>query len=192
MNPITIPKNYLNKHKDFYINYIRNSKTDFRITLSNIQNIINSITKNNNIKNSDLIVENFLYFVYRFIDCDNEYPNLKLSEGGVPLNGIEMYNFNTRKYLSIYHIHLSEIDKSVILWYIKFNKNGFTVQFEYLKHPDDDYKSIIEEIYNRNDDGYNFSEGDYFKNLKNITETNIKEKFIFIKTFEKFCNFFYK
>ena len=96
-----------------------------------------------------------------------------------PSNGIEFYNKQTHKYLGIYHIHLSNIDKSVLLWYFKYNENGIFVHFEYIIHPNDDYKQILKDIYNRNDDGFNFSENCYFM------EKHLKEN-IFIKTFEDF------
>ena len=57
------------------------------INFSNIESIITSIEKNNP-KNSIYIIHNFLYFIYRFIECNDYYPDLQPNEGGVPNGGI--------------------------------------------------------------------------------------------------------
>lgn len=183
MNPIIIPKNHTNKNDEFYLKFINNTEFDYFIRKSNIINTISKIKKNN-IKNSEFVIHNFLYFVYRLIESNYFIPNLEYSEGGKPISGYEFINKNNSELLGVYHIHLSKIDNSIIVWYLVLTSKGISIKFEYLIHPGDDYKTIIKDIYKRNDDGYHFTKNEYFIKLNKLLNFNVQEKLI-----TKFKNF---
>ncbi len=61
---------------------------------------------------------------------------------------------------------------------------------EYLKHPpqNDNYRTIISDIYKRDDDGYNYNFNEYFIKLFNILNFDINENKIlnFLSYIKKF------
>lgn len=188
MNPIVIPKNHVNKNREWYYLFIKDEikNYQYKIDNRNIYNIVEQIENNNNYNNSNFIIHNFLYFLYKLILSDKNTPILTLLEGGVPNSGIEFINKNTSELLGIFHIHLSGIDNSVIIWYPTVDRSGVSLKFEYHIHPSDDYEKILSDIYKRDDNGYHFEYCDYFINLKKLLDFTIKENNIL-----KFKDFFF-
>ena len=174
---IIIPKNHQNNDITFYKKYIEKNTSKYIISSNNVNCVTDEILLKNIKENSLLIIRKFLYFIYRFIQSDYYYPELTIDENWIPSNGFEFYNKKSSRQLGIYHFHLSEIDNSVIVYYFTYNSDGIKVIFEYYTHPNDDYKQILYDIYNRNDDGFNFGEEKYFKDIKNILQENMIIRF---------------
>jgi hypothetical protein len=165
MNQIRIPKKFKNKDQIFILTKIADVKNIFLFDIENIHLILNQL------KNNEDEILNLLYFIYKLLESKEFTPNLEKKENSKPRSGYEFLVKSSSKRYGIYHAHL---EYGVILWYFKSLKNTIFIHFEYMAHPKDDYRSIIQNIYNRNDGGYNFSENEYFYKLKKL----IKEKLI--------------
>jgi len=188
MNPIILPKKIINKDIDYLIE-IYNTKIinfNYKIDKRNINYILNNIKNNNNYFDSNQIQKNFIYLLIKlFVSNSLENP-LSPIDGGIPNDGIEFINKKTYEGLGIYHCHISNIDKSVLIWYIEFIKNEILLKFEYYSpHPDDNYREVINKIYN-NTNSFNLKTGEYlYDNKKNLYEK-------FILNFNNYINFSYK
>lgn len=130
-----------------------------------------------------------LYVLYKIIKNDNLLPNINLK----PNRGILFRNRNKKDILSndllkydplgIYHCHLN--NDMVLIWYIEKNLNNFIIRIKYIKHPSDNYKNILTEIY-KNDLGYNLIKMEYFKDyFKNVYLS--ERKYIFLN-FNEYSN----
>lgn len=176
MNPIRIPNKYKFTKRDWYLNEIKNSKFPFKIDKRDIFNILKNISENNSINDAEHTSLNFLYFIFRLFQSNDVIPDLFYEEGGKPKNGYELKNPKTLELLGVYHIHLATVDESIIIWYPTFdNKNGTLLKFLYLKHPSDNYKNILTQIYNSNNDGFHLEKRTHFIYLKNLLNFNINE-----------------
>lgn len=166
MNPIIIPKKLLNKDIKFFKNEFNNNKIFFNFIIDNrnIENISNMIK-------NDKVIKNFDFFLMRMTQ-NNDFQNpLSTTEGGMPNNGFEFINKKTFDGLGIYHCHLSNEDKSVLIWYFIFD-DSLKLKFEYIpNHPDDDYKSILERIYNL-EYSFNLITGEFMNENKHLLMEN--------------------
>ena len=173
MNAVKIPLPFKSYDNSWFINFITTYKSNyFEVRKSELVNIINLADESN--------IKIILYVIYQIILNDLIDPS---SINPKP-NGIELKNPNTLVPLGIYHIHLN--DGYVLLWYLIWNKNNKIIKFEYLQHPprNDNYKTIIKEIYQRNDKGFNETEVDYFIDIQHILNFDINENLIM--TFKDF------
>ena len=173
MNPIKISKKYVYENINMMYDEFKykSNNTDYKIIPHSIDEILN------NIKNVD-IKRNILYFLIKFCEIDDIENPLSISDGGKPTNGFEFINKKTFEGLGIYHCHISEIDKGVLIWYIITDENYQPLlKFEYMTHPKDDYKKILNEIYN-DPNTLNMNTGKYFSDSLNLLmENNIIVKF---------------
>lgn len=96
-------------------------------------------------------------------------------------DGFEFINKKTYDGLGVYHAHISEHDKGVLIWYMTYDEYGYIVNFEYIVHPKNDveYKNIINNIYNL-DNSYHHIKQDYLMNLYKLLKENV------ITSFENF------
>ena len=173
MRTLIIPRN-LNKYDiNFFYNFIKTYKES--VYIINNDHLYKLLS---NIEYSNLKI--VLYTIYQILINDSLYPT---SLFPTPSNGIELKNPDTQDLLGIYHAHLN--DEYILIWYLTWNEEGQIIKFEYIKHPSDNYKKIINEIYNRNDDGFNIEFGEYFKDITNIVKYNINEKILHFKDFIK-------
>jgi len=166
MRIIKIPNEFKNSKYTFewFYNVIKSQKSS--IYLIN-KEILNEILLIENLENLKLV----LYIIYKILIQNSLTPNISPT----PSNGIEFKNPNSNEYLGIYHAHLN--DGYVLIWYLIYNEYGYCLNFDYIKHPpaNDNYKTIIKDIYGRNDDGFNLEYDEYFINLFNILNFDIKE-----------------
>ena len=183
MNPIIIPQSYVNKSFDFYIDYIKNNPATFSIRYdNNIKPIINDIRHNNNRTNSNFIIQNLLYFLYRYTIEDNIINPLDRIDGGRPKEGFELFNKfkgkGTGFDYGVYHCHLSSLDSSILIWYPIITDNmKYFLQIEYLIHPKNHlgYVKYVKDIYYRNDGGYHNDKFDYFSELHHLLSNILYE-----------------
>ena len=177
MNPIILPKKILNKDVDYLIQ-IYNSNInhfDYKIDNRDINNILKKIKENNNYYNSNQIQKNLLYVIIKLFETNDIDNPLSTLDGGIPNNGIEFINKKTYDGLGIYHSHISNIDKGVLIWYAEFIGKKIIIKFEYHSpHPDDNYREIIKRIYN-NTNSFNLNTGDFLSDSK----YKLIESFIF-------------
>ena len=97
---------------------------------------------------------------------------------GKPKSGFEFINKKTLEGISIYHLHLSNLDKSILFWYIEEVNNNLFIKFKYEKeHPKDDYKNIIKEMFN-NPKVIHLEKGDYIINYPYLLKYNVDENII--------------
>jgi len=174
MNIAKIPKPFKNYENAWFINFINTFKfISFDINKLEIAKLIDLSNESN--------IKIILYTIHQMLVCDSINPP---TINPKPTNGIELKNPNTSELFGIYHIHLN--DGFVLLWYLIWNESGQHIKFNYLKHPpsNDNYKTIIKEIYKRNDDGYNLDIESYFINSQHILNSYINEKIIM--TFKDF------
>jgi hypothetical protein len=171
MREIRIPSPFNRYDTDWFYQYIKTYNSEFYIDIKRLDNLIDRI-------NSEINIKSILYVIYQILINNDLSPS---SLNPKPSNGIELRNPTNLNPLGIYHIHLD--DKYVLLWYLEWNDNGYSIKFLYEKHPptNDNYRTIIESIYNGNNDGYNFELEDYFKNLKKILIFDILEVMKFHK-----------
>lgn len=171
---VRIPKEFKKYNYSFYYNFIKSYKDSlFQIDNKSLLALLN-IDSNN-------IVLSF-YVIYQILISNDLSPS---SLNPKPSNGIELTNPNTKKLLGIYHIHLDS--GYVLLWYLRWDEKGHFINFEYIKHPpsNDNYETIIKNIYKRNDDGFNIELNDYFINLYKILNFNINERILNFSKFKK-------
>jgi hypothetical protein len=161
LRTVKIANEYRKFDANYFKNFINTKKSDFIFDIDNILIIKNS----RNLLLSLYIIH--LISISNDISANNINPK--------PLNGIQLINPENNKLIGIYHAHLN--DNFILIWYLCWNENGYIIKFEYLIHPpaNDNYQSIIKEIYKRNDDGFNLELNDYFINLNNIVNFNINE-----------------
>lgn len=175
MRIVRIPKEFRGYDYKFYLNFIKTYKeSSFLIDSKSLNSLLEIDTKN--------ITLSF-YVIYQIILGDSLSPN---SINPKPSNGIELRNPNTKDLFGIYHVHLEM--GYVLLWYLTWNRRGYTIKFDYLPHPppNDNYETIIKNIYTKNDDGFNIDMGDYFINLFKILNFDISEHIILrFKNFNK-------
>jgi hypothetical protein len=196
MNPIIIPKSFINKSLEFYYNYIISHPVTFKIRKANVDSIIKQIEKTTkNYTDYIFVVENFLFFLFRYSYFNDITSPLIDTDGGRPKDGVEFKDKNTAEGYSIFHCHLSNINNSILIWYpcISINKKQY-IHIEYMLHPKiDEYIELIQNIYKRNDNGYHIYLFEYFNNLQyiilntTIDENNnfiIKKYNIFIKRYK--------
>ena len=165
MNVIKIPRNYKQYDILFFFNFIK-TYTESKYIINKQQ--INNISKIDNYDNQQLI----LYVIYEILISDN----LVAPVFPTPNNGMKLIiNKDKESFHSgIYHAHLN--DEYVLIWYITWDEYGVHLNLEYLKHPSDDYKSLIKRIY-KVEYGYNENYYDYFINISKIIKENIITKF---------------
>ena len=161
MNPIILPKKLINKDEYYFLEiYEKLSKEfSFKIDNRNVDKIFNSILDIN-------VKKNLYFFFIKLFETNNIENPLSYIDGGIPNNGIEFINRKTYEGLGIYHAHISNIDKSVLIWYFEFTKKEILLKFEYCSpHPEDGYKKNINDIYN-NPNSFNISTGEYLSDNK--------------------------
>lgn len=116
------------------------------------------------------------YVIYRIILENKIDPSINPT----PKNGLLFSDLKTKKSLGIYHCHL--FGDMVLIWYVtKDSNDNINLEIEYIKHPDDNYKTILKQIY-KNPNGWNLYSKKYFKDYFNTTY--LKENFI-----QKWFNF---
>ena len=108
---------------------------------------------------------------------DIENP-LNFKDGGLPKGGFEFINKSNYDGLGVYHCHLSNIGKSVLLWYLNLNNNGINLKFKYITpHPNDMYKSVLNEIYNESE-SFDIKKCIFLNENKHLLELNFNENYI--------------
>lgn len=116
------------------------------------------------------------YVIYRIILENKIDPSINPT----PKNGLLFSDLKTKKSLGIYHCHL--FGDMVLIWYVtKDSNDNINLEIEYIKHSDDNYKTILKQIY-KNPNGWNLYSKKYFKDYFNTTY--LKENFI-----QKWFNF---
>jgi hypothetical protein len=157
MKSIKIDKNfnlddYLNEVKPFFEN--------------------NELFFNKTLKYSDETFIKIIYFLYHLkqnlnYDKFNFIPTEDISK---PNNGFEFINKKENNKLGVYHTHINEKDKTVLIWYLIWNAETFYLKFDIIIHPRDDYKNYIKNIYLNEIDGFNsnIEYFEYFINLNHI------------------------
>lgn len=181
LHPIIIPPKLV-YNIEFCYNNIKDNEVSFPFPQIKIDNVVNNIKNNNNYNDSKLIIKNLYYFLYKYIIKDNPKEFLNIDDGGIPVGRLELKNKDSNKGFGIYHCHLSNIDKSILIWYPIINKKGYFMNLEYFKHPTNNkYDYLIKEIYYRNDDGYNLEIGEYFIDLKYLLPNKTFESKIIMK-----------
>ena len=151
MRPIILPKKYINKELSELFSIFKENYKNFsyKIDNRNIEDIFLFIEKNNSYYNSIDIRKNIIYFLIKLCELDDIYNPLSSTDGGIPQHGIEFINKNTYERLGIYHCHVSNLDKGVLIWYLEFDNTNLSLKFIYESpHPSDDYKELITKIYN--------------------------------------------
>lgn len=139
---------------------------------------LNEFLDIDNYKNSKLI----LYTIYTILKSNNLTPT-ELQP--TPQHGLQLSNPTTKESYGIYHLHLR--NKYILIWYLVITpEHGNTIKLEYLPHPPpkDDYRTIVKDIYSRDDFGYNSDIGELFTNIPNI----IKESKKYISLYKTFIN----
>lgn len=142
---------------------------------NNVKNILSNISDERNAK---LV----LYVIHTILKSNNLSPK---ELRPTPEHGIQLSNPTTKEPYGIYHIHLR--NKYVLIWYLVINPEyGNIINFEYMPHPppNDDYRTVVKDIYNRGDFGYNSDKGEFFMNIPNI----IKESNKYISLYKQFIN----
>jgi hypothetical protein len=170
---IKLPPNHISFELSWYIENIYLLNFNFRIHMNSISKILDDKYI------SDYSKHKILFLIYKMAECDTiEYPFDHLKYGGMPSNGFDIFNKEKNIPRGIYHAHISEEERGVLIWYITYNEKGYMVHFEYVyPHPDDDYKKIIKRIYNIKY-GWNQHEYKYFKELEYlIKESKIETSF---------------
>jgi len=178
MNPIILPKNFLSKSlDDLYSEYKINKKNlIYKIDNRNIDNIFSIIENSNSEFNCINIQKNLLFFLIELCKSNDIENPLSTINGGVPNDGIEFINKKTMESLGVYHCHISNIDNSVLIWYIEF-EDDISIKFEYLApHPSDNYKDILKKIY-ENVNSYNIFTCEFLKDKKRLLYENIIIRF---------------
>jgi hypothetical protein len=156
---LEIPKEFKKYDSSWFYNLIISHNSTYIIDDKELSSLIDVIDRED--------LKSVLYLIYKIIIEDSLKP--KVSK--IPNNGIELFNPINGDLYGIYHIHLNN---NILIWYLKWSKNGLKLNFEYRKHPfSSNYNPIISEIYKRDDDGYNINKEDYFTNLYNILNFNI-------------------
>jgi hypothetical protein len=153
-------------NKEFYKN-----KSDFSLSKEVIKEV-------NDIENRG--DRQIIYYVLYKIITDKK---LDINISPSPKNGLLFTDYDNKpKSLEIFHCHLN--NSKVLIWYVTKDQNDvLNLEIKYIDHPDDDYKSILIDIY-KSTDGYNTVTNEYFKNYQK--STYLKDNFIFI---QKWFNF---
>lgn len=166
MHQIQIEDSLKNKTEDWFYDAIYNINSIFYFN-NDVEECIENMDENDKIKS--------LYVLYKILLENTLLPSIKPS----PSNGLEFRNKNKKltnfldfkkSYpLGIYHCHLNNTTKTILIWYIeKDNYSNLNIKTEYVKHPNDNYKKILTNIY-KNSDGFNLNDNKYFKDyFKNI------------------------
>lgn len=164
MRIVNIPSTFNKYDSEWYINFIRSYDSRFYINGIYLNLILSKVDEVN--------INIVLYVIYQILINDNLSTS---SLNPKPSNGIELLNPFNLKPIGIYHVHLK--NGYVLLWYLEWNEMGYSLRFLYEKHPpmNDNYKTIIESIYNGDNDGYNIELQNYFKDIKSILNFNILE-----------------
>ena len=162
MNKVKIPDEFNTKDVSFFLNKLMKNNSQFFIP----KNIIDFVRNIDNRGDRQIT----LYVLYKIIT------DLKLSIDitPIPVNGLSFKNYNNNESLCVYHCHLNA--QKVLIWYVNKNDNQLNIDIKYIDHPDDNYKSILNDIY-KNSNGYNTITNQYFKDCKN--NTYLKDNFIF-------------
>lgn len=184
MNHLIVNKNII-KTYDFYYNKIFKEIHCLNINKKSISNIINTLKNNLNDEDFLNISSKILFFICAMID-NNDITNpidYKLY-GTKPRGGFEFINKKTDEGLGIYHAHISEDDKGVLIWYNIWTNKGISIYFEYISpHPNDYYKSIIKRLYETNNI-IHIIRYQYLVDLKYLLNENLY--FMYFKQFEKY------
>lgn len=152
MRVFKVPNSFKNYTFSKIIDMIIDINFDSNIYINDdTLNIINDINNNDN----KLLI---YYIIYRIIS-DND---LNVSDIITPKNGLSFRDLKSKESLGIYHAHLN--DYMVLIWYINKYDDGYELNIEYIKHPNDMYKNILKKIYNLNN-SFHLYEYDYMKNL---------------------------
>lgn len=128
-----------------------------------------------------------LYILISILENNNLAPS---NLNPKPSNGIQLSNPDTKFPLGVYHVHLN--NSYVLIWYITNNRFGKNIIMEYIKHPpgNDNYLTILQDIYSRNDDGFNEDRNVYFKDSTKETYFDITIYENIIKRFDIFKKLF--
>ena len=162
MNKVRIPDELNEKDSLFFVSKIIKIKSDIHIS----KDVIYFVNNIENRGDKQII----LYVLY------------KIAMGGridvvidpTPKNGLQFTDYKSKESLCIFHCHLNN-DK-VLIWYLEKINDKLNLKIEYIDHPQDDYKMILNNIY-KNSNGYNIYTNQYFKDYKN--NTYLKDNFIF-------------
>ena len=143
------------------------NKSDFNV--SKLPKIIENIENRGD--------RQIIYYVFYRIITENKIDPLI---NPTPKNGLLFSDLKTKKSLGIYHCHL--FGDMVLIWFVtKDTNDNLNLEIEYIKHPGDNYKTILKQIY-KNPNGWNLYSTKYFKDYFN--STYLKENFI-----QKWFNF---
>jgi hypothetical protein len=172
MNKVILESDLNDKKIKYFIKRISNNKSDFEIPKSLMKDI--SLIQNRG-------DQQIIYYVLYKIITENK---LHVNISPKPNKGLLFTDYDNKpNTLEIFHCHLN--NNKVLIWYVsKDSNNNLNLEIEYIDHPDDDYKSVLKNIY-KNTDGYNTIINQYFKNY--ISKTYLKDSFI-----QKWFNFTHK
>lgn len=147
------------------------NKSDFNV--SKLPKIIENIENRGD--------RQIIYYVFYRIITENKIDPLI---NPTPKNGLLFSDLKTKKSLGIYHCHL--FGDMVLIWFVtKDTNDNLNLEIEYIKHPGDNYKTILKQIY-KNPNGWNLYSKKYFKDYFNSTylkENFIQKWFSFMRSF---------
>lgn len=175
-NKIILPSTFKNKDFNTINNELNSFSNSFSFDKDSFKNIFNQeLTKNEEYS--------ILYLIYQIFKNDDYVRPLKNEKyGGIPSQGqFEFINPNNGLGLDIYHAHIYDDTKGVLIWYNIFDDYGLRLKFEYHRpHPTDNYKDILKRIIN-NENSYSV-----FPFIP-LSEKHSYLKESVITSFERFC-----
>lgn len=177
MNNIVIPNYYKQKDNAWFIDRIEffSNKVEFSYNINNIDLILKHIIKQYNMPHSYFKQKQILYLIFSLLKNNNYQEPFGIdNDNGRPI----LYNKYTftgdyrKTSLGIYHAHISDVDKDVLIWYFTLDYDGqLDIHFEYMLHPKK-YEPILKKIYEI-ENGFNMDEGEFFENLNYLFESKI-------------------
>lgn len=169
MNKVIIEPDLNIKDQSFFNKSFAKNRSIFDIS----KDIIIFVNSLNNRGDRQII-----YYVLYKIITENR---LDVNISPTPNNGLLFTDYDNKgNSLEIFHCHLN--NDMILIWYVeKDSSNNLNLKIEYIKHPNDNYKLVLKNIY-KNTDGFNIITNEYFKNYR--SSTYLKDNFI-----EKWFNF---
>ena len=152
MNSIIVPNSYINYSIEEFDSLISECEPNFRLNKGNIETILDDIMLRNDKKDFDIISNALLFLIYNMVKTDDIIEPLHHSFKGRPESSFCFMNKKNSQSKGVYHAHISDIDRGVLIWYVTYGKNGYMVNFEYCApHPyTSGYNEIIDRIFKMN------------------------------------------
>ena len=123
LNAIILPKDCVGKDIQLFKEEIQKYKPSIKIDNNNLNKILSKVDNEfeYNYTDRNNITKNILFFILNYYKNDDIFNPIDNSKyGGMPKDGFEFVDKSkgSRIGLGIFHCHLSNINNSVLIWYL--------------------------------------------------------------------------